>query len=715
MKNFIQKTFILSLALGVLFPSSPAFALTANDQSSYVPYTGAYAFGTNMGYYGQHFKDQDIAQLSYNAGARTIRPSLPDWLITGYGVDVRTDAFKTYISMGMKDLTVFLGEPNQGGYGTPNNRETRVFPGADEAAWTFKGMYEPIWLDSAKTQINPANTYANYVYKTVKEYGPYVKFWEIVNEPDLSGSAGAWEEATHPESWFKVNPQPKDLQNLKAPVFYYIREMRVAYDVIKTLEPNDYVTTGGLGFPSFLDVILRNTDNPVDGSVTAEYPLKGGAYFDVLSFHSYPMYSLRTWDNGIFGFIYKRHSDAAIDVFLDQKNQFDTILKKYGYGTIYPAKQWIMTELDIPGKTVGDIWGSQESSNNFIVKAAVMAQANNIRQMYKYGMGQNEATNDIFNTMGLYGDLTPSSTTIANAPRTEQFKVFQTESTLLYGKTYDANRTAQLSLPPSARGAAFRDASGLYTYVLWAKTSVDKSEIASAPYTFPFAFTGVRRETDYSVTNQSVNASQSVTLTGAPSFFIETSGSGGGTTPPDTGYYPPYIPPQPTYIPNNISPTVNAGVDKTIVITTTPAVSVLLLGTANDPDGGITQYAWRQVGGPSTVSFDTPQNISTIARNLVSGSYQFVLTVTDTRGASATDDVRVSVIGSVSTSTGRVMTIATRLNVRNRANGTIITRVPYGTRGLATEQATAGGLLWKKVKFDSGLTGWVAAQYLKAN
>ena len=74
-------------ALSLSFVFAPfAFASTANDFNSYVPYTGNYAYGSNMGYFGAQFKDQDVAQLAYNAGVRTIRVSLPDWLITGYGV-----------------------------------------------------------------------------------------------------------------------------------------------------------------------------------------------------------------------------------------------------------------------------------------------------------------------------------------------------------------------------------------------------------------------------------------------------------------------------------------------------------------------------------------------------------------------------------------------------------------------------------------------------
>ena len=543
-----MKKYLVAL-FGLFLLASPlaSNAATANDASMYVPYTGLYGYGTNMGYYGSQFQDQDVAQLAYNAGSRTIRPSLPDWLITGYGTDARITAFQDYAAMGMKDLTAFLGEPNDPAVNNtsgPDDRETKVFPGADEAAHTFVGLYQPVWLDAAKTQINPANTYANYVYKTVKEYGPYVKFWEIVNEPDFTYSSAGWEDPSSPDSWWNVNPNPNDLGNLKAPVFYYIRELRVAYDVIKTLQPNEYVATGGIGYASFLDAVMRNTDNPVDGSVTPEYPLRGGAYFDVLSYHSYPMYSLRHWDNGpAQDFVYTRQSDAAVDALLQVKTDMQTVLSKYGYGTTYPAKQWIVTETDMPSATVDGTWGSNAVADDYIIKAAVMAQANGIKQIYKYGLGEDGTATDSFKTMGIYGDITPATTTVANAPHTEQYKAFATVSSLLYGKTYDAAQTAALNLPFTVRGAAFKDPSGAYTYVLWAKTTTDESEVASATYTFPFAFSGTRREWDYSATSQTTTAGSTVTLGGSPSFFTASAATSATSAPyyVPPAYYPPIM------------------------------------------------------------------------------------------------------------------------------------------------------------------------------
>jgi hypothetical protein len=694
---------------------SPYVALaalpTANDFSSVVPYTGLYAYGSNMGYYGQHFKDQDIAQLAYNVGSRTVRPSLPDWLITGYGADARVTAFQFYQQLGMRDLTAFVGEPNdpkERGTSGPDNRETMRFPGADERARTFKGLYEPVWLDSAKTQINPSNTYAAYLYKTVKNYGQYVKFWEIVNEPDFTYGSNGWQDSSQKSSWWNVNPTPDELTNLKAPIYYYVRELRVAWDVIKTLQPNAYVATGGIGYPSFLDALLRNTDNPVDGSVTAEYPLKAGAYFDVLSFHTYPMYGLRHWDNSIMGFVYTRHSDGALDTHLKSKTDFNAVLEKFGYnGTTYPKKQWMVTETDLPQEPVSGECGDAVAARNYIVKAHIAGQANGLMQTYKYGLGESDDNgNPAFNVMGVYGNLSPSTTTIANAPKTEEFKAMKTLSSSLYGTTYDAARTSMLNLPSNVRGAAFKDPNGSYVYALWAVTSIDKSESASVSYTFPFSFSGTRRDWDYSATGAVVSAGQTVTLTGSPSYFL----GGAGTTTTVTVPPPaPYVPPYGGQIgPINLAPVVDAGRDTIVTLSTTSAASTLLLGTARDNDGYVNRYAWTQLSGPNTALLFTPNSTSTLAQNLTAGVYYFRFTATDDKGAIAADDVMVTVSGN-----GRVQVTTNLLNVRATAGGKLVTRVGLGTQGLTIDQKVYNKVIWKKVSFDRGVTGWVSSLYIK--
>jgi len=92
----------------------------------------------------------------------------------------------------------------------------------------------------------------------------------------------------------------------------------------------------------------------------------------------------------------------------------------------------------------------------------------------------------------------------------------------------------------------------------------------------------------------------------------------------------------------NQAPTVNAGVDQTITLPNTVAANVS--GTASDPDGTIASYKWTQVSGPTTVYFLNSAAASTQAKNLnVAGTYVLKLTVTDNSGASASDNMQVTV------------------------------------------------------------------------
>lgn len=96
--------------------------------------------------------------------------------------------------------------------------------------------------------------------------------------------------------------------------------------------------------------------------------------------------------------------------------------------------------------------------------------------------------------------------------------------------------------------------------------------------------------------------------------------------------------------PANVSPVADAGPDTSVTRRTT----ITLDGTAShDPDGSIVDYSWTQMTGPAVtlvptaspgvVTFEAP-NV-TIATELV-----FQLTVTDDRGATATDQVVVTVL-----------------------------------------------------------------------
>jgi len=89
----------------------------------------------------------------------------------------------------------------------------------------------------------------------------------------------------------------------------------------------------------------------------------------------------------------------------------------------------------------------------------------------------------------------------------------------------------------------------------------------------------------------------------------------------------------------NLPPTADAGVDKVIFL---PMNSLNVVGTGNDPDGTISTYLWEKLSGPTADIVN--QNQPTLSlNNLVEGIYTFRLNVTDDGGASASDDVAITV------------------------------------------------------------------------
>jgi len=89
----------------------------------------------------------------------------------------------------------------------------------------------------------------------------------------------------------------------------------------------------------------------------------------------------------------------------------------------------------------------------------------------------------------------------------------------------------------------------------------------------------------------------------------------------------------------NTPPTVNAGPDQTITL---PTSSVTLSGSGSDPDGNIVSYSWTKISGNGG-TITSPSSASTTVTSLTAGTYTFRLTVTDNQGATASDDVVITV------------------------------------------------------------------------
>lgn len=460
-----------------------------------------FLYGSNMGAY-VGWSDEQLAEILIGnpakdiagAGVNSLRPAMYDRFVQQWGYDIRVNAFETYQRLGGMDHTIFLNGPAD-----EHRDQTKYCNGTQSQ--TFANLYEPIWLSSGN--VNPNNYYANYVYNVVKTYGPYVKYWEVWNEPDYTNNWAAT------QTWDRSDPDPCDLTTFAAPIQSYVRMLRITYEIVRQLDNDGLVCVGGLGYPTFLDAILRNTDNPNGGSVSTDYPKKGGEWFDCLSYHVYPMYDLGS----------NRNSDAAAAAVVDHKHAFQAVLDKYAYdGTTHPEKAFIVTESNIPRKAIGNYVGGDEVQRNFLIKAAVVAQKAGIGGIYIYGPTESMPLAEVtepYQAMGFYQNITagPYNTTI-----TPGGIAWRTVSHLLGTRQYDPAATEALQLPANVDGGAFYSTDDKdYIYVLWAKTS-GFDENTTAKYTFPAAL-GVKKATQTSWENKESEATGSIQLTGSPVFI----------------------------------------------------------------------------------------------------------------------------------------------------------------------------------------------------
>lgn len=111
-------------------------------------------------------------------------------------------------------------------------------------------------------------------------------------------------------------------------------------------------------------------------------------------------------------------------------------------------------------------------------------------------------------------------------------------------------------------------------------------------------------------------------------------------------------------ITTNPLPVVNAGVDQNITL---PVSSVSVTGTATD-DGSIASTNWTKVSGPVGGAITTPTALTTTITGLTAGTYTFRLTATDDSGATASDDIVVTVNPATCTLGGTTVSSGNTIN-----------------------------------------------------
>jgi len=361
LKDFSLFIFSLCLLYGIVV------AFTALDHDTF-PDESLLPFrmGNNPGYYGGYWDDAKATNLSSKAAIDGQRKKLPQQHLVTWGYGIEIGDCQVANKVGVYDLVGYLATPASNESKNSNNAEN--FPPLN--------LYEPIFVNG---EVNQKNYWAYFVYRVVKYYKDYVRIWEVYNEPDYTDwrNSGKWE--TEP-------PTADQLPHWNGDIFEYNRIMRVTYEVVKFVDPTAWVAPGGLGYPSFLDAMLRYTDNPDGGSVVAgKYPYTGGAYFDCLAYHQYPMYGQTDEKTGI-GY-HGKGSDNLAMKFVTLKKNMEYRLEKYGFdGTKYPRKMFICTETGISDKEYKDSVGGDLVRRNYVLKQMLYAREYGIKQSHWFGV-----------------------------------------------------------------------------------------------------------------------------------------------------------------------------------------------------------------------------------------------------------------------------------------------------------------------------------------
>jgi gliding motility-associated-like protein len=140
----------------------------------------------------------------------------------------------------------------------------------------------------------------------------------------------------------------------------------------------------------------------------------------------------------------------------------------------------------------------------------------------------------------------------------------------------------------------------------------------------------------------------------------------------------------------NQPPAISAGPDKSLFL---PTNSVVISGSASDPDGTVTTL-WTKISGPVSATLLNENTTVLTVSDLVEGIYVFRLTGTDDDGATAFDEVRVTV-NPEATNQPPTANAGTDKSIKLPANSLTITGNGTDPDGTVTEY------LWIKISGPS--------------
>ncbi|CAN5167085.1 hypothetical protein BH09MYX1_BH09MYX1_67150 [soil metagenome] len=483
---------------GTPTPTPPA---GAND--GIVPATPAqlpalsspFRYGMNVGHPNADWGDDEMGLLAAQAGADSERIKLPETHLTTWGWDIEVGDIKSYAANGMKDHVGFLCTPTAAHSTMPSGKADWELE-----YWAPRNLHQPIFL--ADGSVNPDNFWAAYVEKTVKTYSPWVRIWEVWNEPDWVSD---WQVV---EGWKTNPPKASELPRFNGSIFDYVRMLRVTWMVVHKVDPTARVATGGIGYPSFLNAILRYTDEPKQGAVDEAHPKTGGAWFDVLDFHYYPIFQ-------------KGNSDASVDDFMKSKASLAAELAAANV----TGKEWNVTETGAPRQSVDGAPGSDAYARNYLVKALLTAQAQGILGIDWFILSDGkpaDVAKDSFASMGLWFDVSTLKVT-TDARMTPSGTAMLGMTKLLRGARVDLTATTALGLATNVGGIVFVTKEQKHVWVLWARGT---DEQATGAYAIASAKPLTMYLWDHAVTSAKATIASNAgkvnaPLESAPRYFVE--------------------------------------------------------------------------------------------------------------------------------------------------------------------------------------------------
>ena len=383
MKSFISSYILFLLILSIKYSSSES----GKEKGAYLNVPDSndlqYRLGNNLGYIGNGWDDSKMANLSRLAGYDGQRKKLPEQHLEAWGYGIEIGDCEDNTKYGILDVVGYLATPTYQHSSNATSNPELCYPA---------NLYEPIWSNENEGIVNQNNYWAYYVYRTVSNYKQYIKIWETWNEPDYT------KNYNNVGNWKTSPPNPTDLPHWSGTIFQYIRLLRITYEVAKKLDPTCFVATGGLGYPEFLDAILRYTDNPNDGSITADYPAYGGAYFDCDAYHQYPQYGVTDLETNE-GY-HENGSDMLAKKVVILKKNHEYTLKQHGFnGVTYPEKIFVNTETGVNSGESQNYVGGDLVRRNWILKLALFCIEYDVKQVHLLNLADNG------NGMGDYENL----------------------------------------------------------------------------------------------------------------------------------------------------------------------------------------------------------------------------------------------------------------------------------------------------------------------